>query len=100
MNESWQNSGRNGGPFHATPAEPEILPPEGSAGATEPPQQAYYQAAEPQPMPPQPGRRSRWAYAPATYVLLSINCLVFLGMTFSGVSVVAPTPEQLLAWGA
>src|SRR6187402_69737 len=50
--------------------------------------------------PPRPTRRQRWAYAPATYVLLGINCLVFLWMTLHGVSMVSPTPEQLFANGA
>src|SRR6201996_3490366 len=101
MNESWQNNRGNGGPFHAANAEPEILPPEGGPEVTEATRQQYYsQPPQPQPMPPQPSRKPRWAYAPATYILVGINCLVFLGMIFSGVSLVAPTPEQLLAWGA
>lgn len=99
MTESWQNHTGNGGPFHAAHAEPEILPPEGSPEAAEEArQQAYYYQPPPPPMPPQ--RKPRWAYAPATYILVGINCLVFLGMLLGGVSVVAPTPEQLLAWGA
>jgi len=99
MTESWQNHTRNGGPFHAAHAEPEILPPEGSPEAAEEARrQAYYYQPPPPPMPPQ--RKPRWAYAPATYILVGINCLVFLGMLLGGVSVVAPTPEQLLAWGA
>lgn len=52
----------------------------------------------------QPGRGLRiqksWAAAPATYVLLGINCAVFMAMTLSGVSPVSPQPEQLLHWGA
>ncbi|MGA3081702.1 MAG: rhomboid family intramembrane serine protease [Terracidiphilus sp.] len=53
------------------------------------------------PQPP-PVRRPRpsWAYAPATYVLVGINCLVFLVMVARGVSVWSPTPEQLLHFGA
>jgi rhomboid protease GluP len=52
--------------------------------------------------PPEPVRKPRptWSYAPATYVLLGINCLVFLAMTVRGVSPMSPTPEQLLFWGA
>src|SRR5215469_744865 len=99
MNESWQNNSVNGGPFHAAHAEPEILPPEGTSSTEEPRQTYYYQEPQPQPAPSQ-HRRSRWAYAPATYILVGINCLVFLGMAFSGVSVVAPTSGQLLHWGA
>ncbi len=47
---------------------------------------------------PRPGRS--WAAAPGTYLLLGINCGVFLLMALSGVSPVAPQPEQLLHWGA
>lgn len=52
--------------------------------------------------PPPPVRRPRpsWAYAPATYVLVGINCLVFLVMVARGVSVWSPSPEQLLYFGA
>src|ERR1700749_1177994 len=97
MSSGWQqNRGDDSGPFRASHAGPEILPPEGR----EETQQAYYQPPPPPNMPPPPHQRSRWAYAPATYILVGINCLVFLGMAFSGVSFVAPTPEQLLVWGA
>lgn len=96
MSDFWQKNRGNGGPIHAAHTEPEILPPEGVPGAAER-QQPYYQ---PQPVPPQQRTRPRWAYAPATYVLVGINCLVFVGMLFSGVSILGPTPEQLLAWGA
>ena len=52
--------------------------------------------------PPQPVRRPRpsWAYAPATYALVAINCLVFLVMTTRGVSLWSPTTKQLMHWGA
>jgi len=52
--------------------------------------------------PPPPVRRQRpsWAYAPATYVLVAINCLVFLAMILRGVSIWSPTPDQLMFWGA
>ncbi|WP_263359037.1 rhomboid family intramembrane serine protease [Acidicapsa ligni] len=49
------------------------------------------------------GRRSgarSWAHAPATYILVGINCLVFLGMVFSGVSIMNPTTQQLMHSGA
>ena len=53
------------------------------------------------PPPAHPGRTSRsWAAAPATYLLLGINCAVFLGMVLTGISPVTPQPEQLLHWGA
>ena len=41
-----------------------------------------------------------WAFAPATYLLVGINCLVFLAMVFSHVSIFNPTPDQLVHWGA
>src|ERR1035438_1239802 len=52
--------------------------------------------------PPQPVRRSRpsWAAAPATYLLVGINCLVFLAMLLNGVSILSPTSDQLMHWGA
>ncbi len=50
---------------------------------------------------PQPRRsRPQWASAPATYVLGGINCLVFVLMCLTGISLTAPAPEQLLRWGA
>jgi rhomboid protease GluP len=45
-------------------------------------------------------RRSFWASAPATYVLVGINCAVFLAMTLNHVSPLGPTAEQLMHWGA
>ncbi len=49
----------------------------------------------------EPRRSGRsWAAAPATYVLLGINCAVYLLMVFSGISPINPQPEQLLHWGA
>ena len=41
-----------------------------------------------------------WAWAPATYLLVGINCMVFLAMLASHVSFVSPTADQLLHWGA
>ena len=71
-----------------TVPQPEILPPKN--GYTPP------------PPPPQPRRRRHpsWSVAPATYLLVGINCLVFLAMVFRGVSPGNPTVEQLMAWGA
>ncbi|TCK75364.1 rhomboid family intramembrane serine protease [Acidipila rosea] len=88
MDSTW----REGDVSRSVAREPEILPP----GATpEPPQAYYYRPVQPPPRP-----RRRWAFAPATYVLVGINCLVFLGMLLTGVSMTSPTPEQLLVWGA
>jgi rhomboid protease GluP len=64
--------------------EPEILPP----GAGIPPPQEVRKP------------RSGWASAPATYLLVGINCAVFLAMLARGLSIWAPTPDQLMNWGA
>jgi len=63
----------------------EVLPP--SAGTTG---------------PPQPARRERstWASAPATYLLVGINCLVFLAMVANHVSFWNPSPDDLMRFGA
>jgi rhomboid protease GluP len=65
--------------------EPEILPP----GAEIPPPQTAVRKP-----------RSSWATAPATYLLLGINCAVFLVMVGNGVSIGSPTTQQLMHWGA
>jgi rhomboid protease GluP len=44
--------------------------------------------------------RPSWSYAPATYSLVAINCLVFAVMTLRGVSVWGSTADQLKYWGA
>ena len=94
MDSTWQGRGE----FRSASVEPEILPPgEREPGSPEDSGRPYYRV--PPPMPP-PRRRGRWAYAPATYILVGINCLVFLAMLFSGISISAPTPQQLLTWGA
>ncbi len=64
--------------------EPEILPPGQEFSA---PQQPVR-------------RRPQWATSPATYVLVGVNCLVFLAMTAGGVRLSGPTADQLLLWGA
>jgi rhomboid protease GluP len=66
---------------HPTTPQPEILPP-GTDYA------------------PPPRRRSRWAAAPATYLLVGINCGVFLAMVAQGASLWMPTLDQLMRWGA
>jgi membrane associated rhomboid family serine protease len=48
----------------------------------------------------QPQPRRRWASAPATYLLVGINCAVFLGMVARGSSIWMPTLDQLMKWGA
>lgn len=68
--------------------EPEILQPD--AGYIPP------------PLPHQPVRRrprSSWAASPATYLLVGINCAVFLAMMAHHVSLTSPTTEQIMSWG-
>jgi rhomboid protease GluP len=69
------------GSFPTSPP-PEILPP-----------QSQY-------TPPPPRPRRRWASAPATYLLVGINCAVYLMMVARGVSMWSPTVDQLMHWGA
>lgn len=54
----------------------------------------------PTPQPVVRKRRSFWATAPATYVLVGINCAVFLAMVLRGVSAISPIGDQLMHWGA
>jgi rhomboid protease GluP len=54
----------------------------------------------PTPQPVVRRRRSFWATAPATYVLVGINVAVFVLMLLNHVSGLSPTPEQLMQWGA
>ena len=70
------------GSYPSTP-QPEILPP----------------ASEYAPPAPR-RRRPAWAAAPATYLLLGINCGVFLAMVARGASFWMPTLDQLMFWGA
>jgi len=45
-------------------------------------------------------QRPSWAVAPATYLLIGINCLVFLAMVTHQVSAVTPATDKLMLWGA
>ncbi len=61
----------------------------------------FAEVLAPEPAPTRTrGPQRSWAAAPATYVLLGINCAVFLAMVLGGVSPVSPQPVQLLHWGA
>ena len=68
---------------YGTAPNPEILPPN-----------AGYE--------PEPERRPRprWSSSWATYLLVGINCAVFLAMTAKGISPISPTGDQLLGFGA
>lgn len=67
---------------YSTPAPPEVLPPAG------------HDAPRPR------RRRPGWVESPATYLLVGINCAVFLAMVARGCSVWMPTLDQIMQWGA
>lgn len=77
---------------------PEILPPEGEDSAA---QREELRAVR-ERLPGQQSRSTRrsWAYAPATYLLVGVNCAVFVAMLFFHVSLMKPTGQQLFDWGA
>ena len=96
MDDIRQQDSSNHSAFRSGFVQPEILPPNGHASGWYPPPEKQY-------VPPQPRQRRRapgWAFAPATYVLVGINCAVFIGMVLSGASFWAPTTKQLVQWGA
>ncbi|HZD51039.1 MAG TPA: rhomboid family intramembrane serine protease [Silvibacterium sp.] len=107
MDRSWQNGGayrrQNGASdtgFHSGSVRPEILPPEESTqGGWYPPPDQYQTQPPPAPAD-RPQKRATWAAAPATYLLMAINGIVFLGMVLNGVSFLSPTVRQLVNWGA
>ncbi len=77
------------GSYPSGPA-PEILPPDSG----------YSNYAPPPPPPVRRRPRSSWATSPATYLLVGINCAVFVAMVAHGISAGAPTVDQLMRWGA
>lgn len=52
--------------------------------------------------PPEQARRRKSAIkaAPATHLLVGINCAVFLAMVAKGISPMSPNVDQLMHWGA
>src|SRR5579863_3457334 len=67
---------------YSTPPQPEVLPPASDYA------------------PPPRRRRPGWAESPATYLLVGINCAVFVVMVLRGASVWMPNLDQLMFWGA
>jgi rhomboid protease GluP len=67
---------------YPSPPQPEVLPPVSDSA------------------PPPRRRRPVWAAAPATHLLVGINCAVFLAMVARGASIWMPTTDQLMGWGA
>jgi rhomboid protease GluP len=78
------------------PSMPEILPPESPGTSGRMP--GYRE----DPLPPTPPvrRGNNWAFAPATYTLVGINCAVYLLMVLRGVSATNPSVVDLVHWGA
>ncbi|WP_263368172.1 rhomboid family intramembrane serine protease [Edaphobacter bradus] len=72
--------------------EGEIIPPDPYAGTS--PNSDYAQQTQPRPR----GRST--LSAPGTYLLVGINCAVFLWMVMHGVSPSDPTTDQLKHFGA
>lgn len=68
---------------YPSPPQPEILPP----------------ASDNAPLPAR-RKRSAFAAAPATHLLLGINCAVFVAMVARGCSIWMPTVDQIMQWGA
>jgi rhomboid protease GluP len=83
------------------PPQGEVLPPTENGYSGYETQSGYERYAHQEP-PPQRTSRSRrgFAAAPATYILVGINCAVFLAMVFNGVSAMTPGSDDLLRWGA
>ncbi|MHB1022914.1 MAG: rhomboid family intramembrane serine protease [Acidobacteriaceae bacterium] len=98
MNASWQSAEDHPQQTARTPrTHGEVLPPIGADSTNE----YGYQSYQFEPPPP-PRERSgwHWSYAPATYVLVGINCLVYVFMVLNGVSALSPTALDILHWGA
>ncbi|MGB8847932.1 MAG: rhomboid family intramembrane serine protease [Terracidiphilus sp.] len=70
----------------------------GSYSSSPPPEILPPQAENAPPRPPRP--RRGWASAPATYLLVGINCAVFLLMVLRGAGIWMPTVDQIMYWGA
>jgi rhomboid protease GluP len=70
----------------SNPPVPEILPPNTGYASS----------------PQQPARRVKrsWETSPATYLLIAINCAVFVAMLMEHVSIFNPTVNQLMHFGA
>lgn len=80
-------------------SSPPPLPPSEQGRGLEPEYLSPETSFDPAP-PPVRKPKPSWAYAPATYLLVGVNCLVFLLMTVRGVNPMSPTAEQLLYFGA
>src|SRR5580692_2831509 len=78
---------------------PEILPPGPVANGY--PTSSYNGGGYTVAPPPPPARpRRRFGAAPATYVLMGINCAIYVLMVITGTNPIKPSFEKLLIWGA
>jgi rhomboid protease GluP len=105
---SWQSGGgtqswdarREGRPF----SPPEILPPLDADEPAHPSDWAYHSQPTAEPVKPRKHQLLRWSAAPATYLLVFANVLMFLLMLGSGAQSLSPggtsTPRELMLWGA
>ena len=87
-------------PTHPPGIAPEILLPEAVRDAAQQEHELIDPEQRSQPEQRSESEQRSWAYAPATYVLVAINCLVFVAMLLHHFSVWNPTPDQLLLFGA
>jgi len=83
---------------------PEILPPgsgsqNGGSSWENAPASAPAGTYSTPPVAPR-RRKPVWLAAPATHILVAINCVVWLAMVAKHVSPFNPTVEQLMNWGA
>jgi len=83
---------------------PEILPPGSGSQAAGPSWENTAESASAGvrgiPLDAPRRRKPIWLAAPATHILVAINCLVFLAMVARRVSPISPTVDQLMNWGA
>ena len=80
--------------------EGEIIPPVGPAVPNPDYRPTEYPSSEYAPQPTRRSRRSELFAAPATYILVGINVVVFLWMVVNGVSFQSPTSANLIHFGA
>ena len=81
------NVAQTGRPYGSGTSNGEVLPP------------VQFVARPPAP-PSRRGSGRGWAAAPGTYLLLGVNCAVYVAMVVGGVSPISPEPVQLVHWGA
>lgn len=97
--DGWQTKGVENG-F----AAPEILPPVAPGEPARPHDWTYQPPVLPGPPKPRKQPLLRWSLAPATYILVFANVLVFLLMLGTGAQPLSlagtPTPQALMEWGA